>query len=137
MYYWDPIGTSTEDLTNAAPGTYTLYVYDNFGCFVTYNYTVGFGVGIAQQNEQSSLVSIYPNPSAGIFTLGFNTTLGNNTTVEVVNTLGETVELVVLQKEDIQKQQVVLNLTEKANGIYYLKVKEENRTSIQKIILSK
>lgn len=137
MYYWDPIGTSTEDLTGAAPGTYTLYVYDNFGCFVSYNFTIGFGVGIAQQKSTSSFLRVHPNPSTGMLMVDFNVNAESNVAIEIINTLGETVETINLQKEDIQKQSIEINLSEKANGVYYLKMKEENRTSIQKIILSK
>ena len=72
-----------------------------------------------------------------ILLLDFNVNTENNIAIEIVNTLGEIVETINLQKEDIQKQSIEINLSEKANGVYYLKMKEENRTSIQKIILSK
>jgi subtilisin-like proprotein convertase family protein len=137
QYYWDPVGTTMEDLTGAAPGTYTLYVYDNFGCFINYTFTVGFGVGITQQNTTNNFFRVHPNPSSGMLTVDFNASTENNVAIEIINTLGEVLETISLQKEDIQKQTIEINLSEKANGVYYLKMKEEDRTSIQKIIISK
>ena len=64
------------------------------------------------EESQSKTIKIYPNPITGIATV----TLPNNETFEVYNALGE-------QLIDVKKAENQIDLTECANGLYFVKTR--------------
>lgn len=78
-------------------------------------------------------LSVFPNPSSGLFTLSFNAKNADNYMVKITNTLGQTVYEEVLtnfsgnyyKKMDIEKN---------GKGVYTLSISNSNNESIKKII---
>ncbi len=64
------------------------------------------------QEIQPNTIKIYPNPTTGIVTV----TLPNNEPFEVYNSLGE-------QLYDVKKAENQIDLTECANGLYFVKTR--------------
>jgi uncharacterized protein (DUF2141 family) len=84
-YAWST-GTTTEDLTNLMPGTYTVTVTDTNGCTQTDSFTV--------QNADiltvsSSVLEIYPNPACDKLTLKMKHS--DNVPFYIADNLGRTV----------------------------------------------
>jgi len=72
-------------------------------------------------------VSLYPNPFSDTFNIILNNP--NNSTIEIFNNLGE---LIFSQKTN--KKEIKIDLTDKAKGIYLLKITTGNQISTKKII---
>lgn len=82
-------------------------------------------------NENSSvLISIYPNPSNGSFTINFNTTVAGTITVTDLN--GK-----VLLEEAVNNETLNLDLSALANGNYILKITTEFGVNQQRIVVQK
>lgn len=118
--------TSTS-ITGLSYGDYSVTVTDNHGCTAVGSASISVGI-----NEFAPLegVSIYPNPSSGIFTLD----LGNNRIKEarIIDITGKTVRLI--NRPDQVSEIDIRNL---ANGIYILNLTERKQTYSYRITLKK
>lgn len=73
-------------------------------------------------------ISVYPNPTTGIFTI-------SNTNSEVVNYSVTTIEgKVVKQMNNVSSNVINVDLSNENNGIYFLSVNGENTNSVFKIV---
>ena len=79
-------------------------------------------------------LSIFPNPNEGIFEINFNHKTSKNSSIEILNNLGE---LIKSKKINAGVKNIEINIQELSSGIYYIKFKHENEISIQKFILNK
>jgi len=80
-------------------------------------------------------ISIFPNPTAGMFNLNFNYLNEKNIEITVLNSLGKTVFYDNMGKIGIG--QVKIDLIDEAEGMYMIKIISDNDLSYKKIILSK
>ncbi len=85
-------------------------------------------VGIKEIKKE--LVSVYPNPSNGMFKL---TTVSNATDLTIYNSIGES----VYSKTRITAGPHAIDLSTLANGIYTVKAISENNMEVKKITISK
>ncbi len=123
----------------ATPVTFRFYAWNaeatggSFGIdTVRINGTATLGTSINTKTSEIQ-TSIYPNPSAnGMFTVDLNNS-SNKTNVTVYNIIGK----IVLEKEinSIGKQQI--DLSNQANGSYFVTFKNDNSTVTRKITINK
>ena len=78
---------------------------------------------------------IYPNPVQDILTVEFDKDLESDTTFEVYDLLGNTVYTNNVKKNIGSK--ISIDFSGFPGNVYYLKVINENGTSIKKVILDK
>ena len=79
-------------------------------------------------------VSVYPNPTSGLFTVELSGKNDKNVTIQVVNTLSA----VVFEKSGIEINgnfKTNINLSEFNNGIYFLIIKNNNGRIVKRIII--
>jgi len=87
--------------------------------------------GIKDSKYKMETVSVYPNPSAGSFTLE----LGNSelslksTNIFIVNTMGE-----IVYKKNVEEQSSTINL-ESTKGIYFLQLRTEGGMITKKLVI--
>jgi len=131
-YTWstNATGTSISD-TPTLTTTYTVTGEDVNGCtntaFITQS--VSTCAGIKAQNNQSYEIKVYPNPSNGMVNVKFET-INEHLTIEVYNTLGQ-----LILNHKVESVTNVLNLSDKKNGLYIVKVIDNNKVvSVQKLI---
>lgn len=74
-------------------------------------------------------ISIYPNPSNGLFTIRSMTSIDE---VVICNSLGQEVKGVVDSKN---KSLVEVNLTNKVKGVYFLRIRSDNEWMDKKIVI--
>jgi hypothetical protein len=122
------LGTDSAQ-TAAASGAYTVVVTNVEGCSSTsapYSYTVtSINDVVASTN-----VVIAPNPSTGVFTVNFNHPI--NALITVYNIIGK----VVSAKQTSASSQTI-DLSNAANGSYFITIKTDKETITKKVIVTK
>lgn len=101
------------------------YKYNNVYDGVFIDNFQGLILGL-NENTDNSFITIYPNPSDGIFHL----TLKNETEIEVYNIIGESI-----YKTVTINQAATINLSEEAKGIYFVKIVDNGKIVYKKIVL--
>jgi hypothetical protein len=129
-YYFDPFIVGSDTLP--PPGGEDVFV-------AKYNCNLDAGVNEFTNEEN---ISVFPNPSNGIFTLKWDmgqmtSDVEKNCVVEIYNVLGEEIfeQKIISQKGQAQKTEI--DLSNESNGIYFVTVKNENKSFTQKIIIQK
>ncbi|ESU29887.1 glycosyl hydrolase [Flavobacterium limnosediminis JC2902] len=85
---------------------------------------------LANQNFELNNVSVYPNPSNGLFTLALGTFIPE--TITVYDLSGK----IILTDENvtISNSDYSLNLSSAASGIYFVKIASENQSVVKRVI---
>ena len=146
-YEWDfgdgsPIVTSTSTFspvthTYSSVGTYTssVTITNSCGNSETYTEIIVIGpVGIQEDSlAENDLLSIYPNPSRGSFSLETGSAIKEDLTIEIMNISAQ----LIYRKQYNNVAKIVCNidLSEQPKGIYFVKVKSEKNISVKKLIL--
>ena len=137
-YYWEFEGgdpaTSTEEnpvVNYNAPGVFdvTLTVSDgeNESTIVKEDYiTAHEWVGI--EEPEALTYSLYPNPTNGVFTLE----VSSEASVEIRNTVGT---LVYINDHVAAKERI--DLSRQAKGIYLVLIKNDQKSFVEKLVISK
>ena len=137
-FYWiysnAIIGQNQNILLSPTEDTwYVLKAIDQYGCVVQEDiwvYVDTCFVGL--EDPVINNISIYPNPSFGIFNMEFNKVFDNNLIIRIVNSLGSVVISEELNEGQRTKE---FNLSELSNGIYFIELQTENGLYKKKIIL--
>jgi PKD repeat protein len=120
---------------SAGVGTHTItYTYsdaNNCENYATETILVDPCTGINEMNGLSG-IKIYPNPTTGIITIGFDQNIGN-VEVTVVNTLNKVVYF--KSTETIPVNSLNIDLSSLSKGIYFIKLKSDKIEKTIKIIL--
>ena len=92
--------------------------------------------GIKTTTQENAQVSIYPNPSAGLFTLSLTNVAAAKAQINISNIVGEVIYSAQEQVSNgtIAKQ---IDLESTANGAYFMKVSVGSQTYTSKIIINK
>lgn len=87
----------------------------------------------AQIVQSGNGLSLYPNPTNGIFIISYSAEDTNDLSLNVINYLGQT----ILSKQYSQKKQLNenLDLSRIAKGVYFVQVKSEQGTEVKKIVI--
>ncbi|MES2836019.1 MAG: choice-of-anchor tandem repeat GloVer-containing protein [Bacteroidota bacterium] len=111
--------------------TYTVTGTDGNGCSnkASVTITVDLCTGITHYSNLNTEVSIYPNPSNGIFTIVSAEKIRD---VVIVNVLGETI-----YSSQINTSKTEIDLSNQPEGVYFINLKTENGNATKKIIISK
>jgi hypothetical protein len=128
-YVWSPGGQTTQSLSGLLPGCYTVTVTDATLNSVSKEVCITFTTKLEETSVTSEL-SIFPNPSNGIFNLLSETTL-DKLELTVYNTLGQT----IIQESLKNSKQASIDLSKLSNGIYYLKANTDSSSKLFKLIL--
>jgi len=126
-YMWAPGGCATANCTGLIPGTYTVTVTDANGCTGTQTVVVVNSIGIEEMYNLGG-VSVYPNPSSGIFVL--ETGKINNAQVEITNVVGSVVFV-----SEIKNTTSTIDLSALPKGVYFLKLKCNEGAAMKKITI--
>ncbi len=127
-FTWTATGGSvvatTSTLTNACPGSYTFCVQDTKGCLVCNTYSVGFGTGLNElQNE--SVKIIYGDDEI---------TFENSSEINYVS-LFDLTGRIIFKSENLQQNNFVLNKANFTKGVYIVYLESNKNIARQKIII--
>jgi len=82
---------------------------------------------VSQNNTLENDVSVFPNPSTGIFTISSSEKIS---VIEIYNTLGQ-----IIYQSKVQSPTSNIDLSDKPKGIYFLRIIAEDKTYTQKLII--
>ncbi|MBN2890226.1 MAG: HYR domain-containing protein, partial [Bacteroidales bacterium] len=122
---------STETLANEefTAGTYTItwVVSDNAGNLAecSFDLTVNDYIFVSELAELG--ISIYPNPTEGLFTISSEQKTINN--IEITDVTGK-----LIYKSEINNVKASIDITEHANGMYFIRLSGEGFSATTKII---
>ncbi|MES2678284.1 MAG: GEVED domain-containing protein [Bacteroidota bacterium] len=109
--------------------TYSLTGTDENGCskVITINQTVVSCVGINEHSGTISGLNVYPNPNNGEFTI--EVANGQNKTIAIMDVTGR-----LLLTQTTVNDQLNVNMTTFANGVYYVKVTTSDAVEVLKLV---
>jgi hypothetical protein len=96
----------------------------------SYNMT---NVGIEEENP--SLLTVFPNPSNGRFTITFEAESGKEYVLEIFNELGQVVISETFRNGGSISRPV--DLGEKASGVYTITLKSNGGTTTKKLVIQR
>lgn len=133
-YQWyigsTPLGTDSSEIATAS-GIYTVVVTNSDGCESTsapYNFVL---TTIANQINQQNIY-LYPNPSTGIFTIDLGE-MNKKVSVIIYNVVGK----IISQKEYNNINKPLIDISNQANGSYFVTIVTDNQTLTKKVILNR
>jgi hypothetical protein len=124
-------GATGTVFTPTASGNYFVIVTDGNGCHSDSSNVISF-IYNSVNEITPEMISVYPNPSNGDFTIDFNSSINKNTTVEIVDVLGN-----LRFREPITGRSNAINSGIFESGMYFIKVSGEETFLIRKIIIDK
>ncbi|MBC7777756.1 MAG: T9SS type A sorting domain-containing protein, partial [Phycisphaerae bacterium] len=131
-YLWSN-GATTQDLSGVPLGTYTVTVSDP----CSFEGTASATVIVSGTKDPASIQSfvISPNPTTGILTLNLALATAVEVRIEVLNTLGQTLQTVNAGKMSNLSQAIDLNGM--AQGSYFLRVTVDGETAIRRVVVQR
>jgi len=137
-YTWSN-GKTTSSVT-VADGAYTVKLSDAHSCIATNSVTVACPGALKEDVESPAPatccptidnISLYPNPNNGKFAIQWSVA-GDLWSVEIYNVLGQK----VYAQSTIHQTQSTINISDKASGIYLIRVLDNtgNLVSQKKVI---
>ncbi len=126
-YVWTPGGATTAQLDNVGAGCYTVEVTDAMGCKSVDSACVFFDTGISELKSGAEEFVIMPNPTRGALEIKFNTVA--EISIVVVDALGR-----VIKTSNVSSTSNLIDLSKYADGVYYVKIVSDGRTSIRKVV---
>ena len=91
--------------------------------------------GIEPNLNLDKYITIFPNPSTGIFTLDANLPSAQNVRISVMNMLGQ--EIAVVHNGTLSNNSFRVDLSDQASGVYFLNIVTDNQTLTKRIEVSK
>lgn len=123
-------GATSQDYTPTQSGIYIVRTTDANGCINVYSSGYAFSIATEIEELEGKNISIYPNPSTGIFDIDLNYTNPNKLSVVIYDVFGK--EIITL------KNTSRIDLTEVANGVYTMSISiDDKKPFFKKIILTK
>lgn len=121
-YSWDN-GETTEDISGLTSGTYEVTVTDANGCTETMTFDVDNTSSITDWTAKG--IKVYPNPATESITIE----LEGDFKYEIHNGLGQ-----IIYRSDNNLGQAVYNISSLADGIYIVKVLQNNENKTLRLV---
>lgn len=134
VYAWsgpDTFSADTEDLSEIMSGEYVLLVTDTNGCVLT-GETVVVLSGVGELTHNVS-ISLYPNPSTGLFSIQVNGLAGDQVVSQLVDAQGR-----IISEESWGmlngEASRTMNLTSAASGLYFVHMQVGAEASTLRVV---
>lgn len=106
----------------------------DFGRYMSYSFSVGYAVGIEEEKATYGL-TIFPNPSTGIFNLTLDNLAGEELQLQVFNEVGSLVYNETLTGNEEAYFQHQIDLSSLAEGVYFVNVVSEGQSVVKRIVI--
>ena len=124
--------------SNNTPGTQiknTAYIYFDFNEPVVTNTainTIETVTSIKSQSFNENGWNVYPNPCTGALYIINSTNVKEESKIEVINSIGQTVF-----EESISSNYKNIDLNKLTNGVYFVKITSDKNSTVKRVVLSK
>lgn len=117
----------------AAAGNYcvTMISKNESGCECSFTKCITLTAHIKNTVNFNNLLTIFPNPTNGIFNIKSHAYVNHHMLVEIYNSIGELVKTVTVDGNNTH-----IDLSTCTNGAYIVKVVADNQVAIKQIILN-
>jgi len=133
FYQWnDPASQSTATASGLCMGIVNVTVTDGNGCTSVGSIYVDSIVMSVQEIVATLDIAVYPNPTTGEVNLRFSNSKGKDLQVSVFDLAGKLIVDEVFGRFD--SDTYTIDLSERDNGIYFIRVIEDNSFVITKKI---
>jgi hypothetical protein len=136
-YVWSTGGTnSTETVSPTATTTYSVIAFNGscMGNTATATVTVSPCLSVDEESIENTVI-LYPNPSSGLITIEVGKLKSENFSIHVFNSIGEIVQIIHLN--DFSNNRYIVDLNNKANGLYYFTFQYEGEIFTKKVSVIK
>lgn len=123
------VGETSSTITPTQDGYYSVWVA-NGSCMASSN-SIQIILTTLKETAIFNNIVLGPNPTKDLLTLTFNSTLTDEIYYEIENNLGQ---VVLKSKFKITNNETKINTQGLAQGVYYLKLKNENKQASYKFI---
>lgn len=130
IYAWSNGATGTTT-TGLGVGSYTVAVTDANNCVRTFNFSITVGTDIASVEPKIG-INIYPNPTNGRFLVSVTNNNGNETQIEVYNTLGQQIFVSELKMSTVNDFEI--DLSHVPANTYFVKVISGDESVVRKVL---
>ncbi len=131
FYMWSTT-EETQTIEVNADGWYYAAVYSTYGCYAEDSIFVTLEIGMEELPVETT-VSVYPNPTRDNFNVVVTSGQSADITIELISLQGQ---LIYTNKaENVENYHEVINTTEFAKGVYYLRVNNGSDLKIEKVIV--
>lgn len=111
--------------------TITFNVVDIYGASATNTVSVKVSPSTGVDDVSTETISVYPNPTSGLFNVTLNSQFGQEVVIKVVNALGLIVKEVI---NNSSNQNIPVNIGDLPNGLYVVQVNDNGITKSFRIV---
>lgn len=120
-------------LDNAANVYVTGQSYGFNDDYVTIKYVQSITTGVNNYSINNA-VSVYPNPVSSLATILFNLEITDNVSISIVDVTGREIKNIPTKNLLSEKNKITIDLSELNNGIYFCKIKSNEKLQTIKLI---
>ena len=133
LRYGQPIaGATSQSYNTTRSGLYSVKVSTKEGCSTESDpYALGVNIGVANVNTQVGF-KVYPNPSLGLLYIELDEKDVKHTNVKVFDALGK-----LVYETEISTFITQLDLSNIADGTYFVRLTQDGKTSVKPIVITK
>jgi hypothetical protein len=134
-YVGAAVTSNTFNVNQAGQGSHIILytILGSNGCANTAKDTLTVNACVGMEELSGSVgLNIYPNPTTGIFTLELNSAADVNGSITITSVEGRNVRQDVFEGNGLITKSI--NISDLANGIYYLKVETKDAVKTYKVL---
>ena len=124
--------STDQNLTDLDAGTYVVFVVDMTDCTNSDTIIVDMAVGLFE-NSLTENINLYPNPTTGEFQIDIQLAAEKDVSVSIFDVTGKMV--FTKQEMPVLKENLNIDLTNVANGVYLVKVQVGEEVWMQRIVV--
>ena len=117
--------SNDDDFTNLNIGSYDIFVMK-----LDSNGNLNNTTSINEFSEPTTTLSVHPNPFSNTTTISYKVETPSNISIELLNTLGQTIEVLRNDYSDSGTYQLPLNVSNLSSGMYSVRMRSGSNSMV-------